>query len=123
MVMKLMYNFLSQCYNNTIKLIIDLIPMKHNMPKDLYQSKKIIAGLGMNYKKIDVCEKNCMLFWKEHKDDTECMHCSWSRYVKVVNKDVASVTTKVAVKQLSYVHITPRLKWLYLFEEIMKQMR
>jgi hypothetical protein len=52
----------------------------------------------MNYKKIDVCKKNCMLFWKEHKDDTEYMHCSRSKYVKVVNEDGASVTTKVVVK-------------------------
>jgi hypothetical protein len=72
--MKLEYNFLNQCYNDITKLIIDLIPMKHNMPKDLYQLKKIVAGLGMNYEKIDVCKKNCMLFWKEHKDDTKCMH-------------------------------------------------
>jgi hypothetical protein len=79
-------------------LIIDLIPAKHNMPKDLYQSKKIIAGLSMNYEKIDVCERSYILFWKEHNDDTKCMHCGRSRYVKVVNKDEASVTTKVAVK-------------------------
>jgi hypothetical protein len=62
MAMKLKYNFLNQCYNDIMKLIVDLIPMKHNMSKDLYQSKKIVVGLGMNYKKIDVCEKNCMLF-------------------------------------------------------------
>jgi hypothetical protein len=35
-----------------------------------------------------------MLFWKEDKDDTECMYCATSRYVKVVNEDGASVTTK-----------------------------
>jgi hypothetical protein len=98
MGMKLKYNFSNQCYNDIVKLIIDLITVKHNMMKDLYQSKKIVARLGMNYEKIDVCERNCMLFWKEHKDDTECMHCSWSIYVKVVYKDAASVTIKVAVK-------------------------
>jgi hypothetical protein len=62
MAMKSKYNFLNQCYNDIVKLIIDLIPTKHNMPKDLYQSKKIVSSLGMNYEKIDVCEKNCMLF-------------------------------------------------------------
>jgi hypothetical protein len=97
--------------------------MKHNIPKDLYQSKKIIAGLGMNYEKIDVCERNCMLLWKEHKDDTECMHCGRYRYVKVVNEDGASITTKVMVKQFRYMPITPRLKRLYLSKEIAKQMR
>jgi hypothetical protein len=49
-------------YNDILKLIIDLILAKHNMLKDLYQSKKIVASLGMNYEKIDVCKKNCMLF-------------------------------------------------------------
>jgi hypothetical protein len=93
------------------------------MPKDLYQSKKIVAGLGMNSEKIDVCERNYMLFWKEHKDDTECMHCGRSRYVKVVNEDGASITTKVVVKKLCYMPITLRLKRLYLSEETMKHMR
>jgi hypothetical protein len=77
----------------------------------------------MNYEKIDVCERNCMLFWKEHKDDTECMHCGRYRYVKVVNEDGASVITKVAVKQVHCMDITPRLKWLYLSEETVKQIR
>jgi hypothetical protein len=40
-----------------MKLIIDFIPAKHNMPKHLYQSKKIVSGLGMNYEKIDDYEK------------------------------------------------------------------
>jgi hypothetical protein len=96
MGMKLKYNFSNQCYNDIMKLIIDLILVKHNMSKDLYQSKKIVASLSMNYEKIDVCEKNCMLFLKEHNDDTECMHCGRSRYVKVLNEDGASVTIKVA---------------------------
>jgi hypothetical protein len=43
--------------------------------------------------------------------------------VKVVNKDGASVTTKVAVKQLRYMLITQRLERLYLSEETAKQMR
>jgi hypothetical protein len=106
-----------------VKLIIDLILEKHNMSKDLYQLKNIVAGLGMNYEKIDVCERNYMLFWKEHKNDTECIHSGRFINVKVVNKDRASVITKVAVKQLCYMPITPRLKRLYLSEETAKQMR
>jgi hypothetical protein len=51
-----------------------------------------------------------MLFWKEHKDDTECMHYDKSKYVKVVNKDGVSITTTVATKQLRYMPITPKLK-------------
>jgi hypothetical protein len=123
MAMKSKYNFLNQCYNDIVKLIIDLISMMHNVPKDLYQSRKIVSGLGMNYEKINVCKKNCMLFWKEHKDDIECMHCGRTRYMKVRNEDGVAVITKVATKQLCYIPITSRLKWLFLSEEIVKQMR
>jgi hypothetical protein len=51
------YNFSDQCYNDIVKFVIDLIPAKDNMSKDLYQSKKILAGLRMDYKKIVACEK------------------------------------------------------------------
>jgi hypothetical protein len=70
--MKSKYNFSNQCYNDIVNLIIDLILAKHNMSKDLYLSKKIVASLGTNYEKFDVCEKNCMLFWKEHKNKSGC---------------------------------------------------
>jgi hypothetical protein len=30
------YSFFNQCYNDVVKFIIDLIVVKHNMPKDLY---------------------------------------------------------------------------------------
>jgi hypothetical protein len=93
------------------------------MLKDLYQSKKIVSGLGINYEKIDACEKNCMLFWKEHKDEIEYMHCDRSRYVKVINEDEASITTKVVVKKLFYISITPRHKRWFLCEETVQQMR
>jgi hypothetical protein len=57
MAFKSKYNFSNQCYNDIMKLIIDLIPSKYNMLKDLYQSKKIVSDLRMNYEKIDACEK------------------------------------------------------------------
>jgi hypothetical protein len=52
------YSFSNQCYNDIVKLIIDLIPGKHYILRDLYQSKKIVSGLRMNYEKIDACKKN-----------------------------------------------------------------
>jgi hypothetical protein len=43
--------------------------------------------------------------------------------VKVINEDGASVTIKLAVKQLHYIPIMPRLKQLFLYEETMQLMR
>jgi hypothetical protein len=122
MAMKAKYNFSNNCYNDIINLIIDLIPSNHKMPKDLYQSKKIVSDLGMKYKKIDVCEDNCMLFWKEYEAATHCQKCGNSRYAEVLKEDGATFATKVAVIQLRYMPITPRLKRLFLTPETAKLM-
>ncbi|XP_025811686.1 uncharacterized protein LOC112889329 [Panicum hallii] len=123
MAMKAKYNLSNNCYNEIVKFVIDFAPRNNKMPVNLYQSKKIVSGLGMNYEKIDACEDNCMLFWKEHANDTHCMHCSKSRYAVVVDEDGNAVTTNVPVKQLRYMPITPRLKRLFLNQETAKQMR
>jgi hypothetical protein len=123
MVMKSKYNFSNNCYNDIVKLIIDLIPSNHNMPKDLYHCKKIVAGLGMNYQKINACEVNCMLFRKEQEKTTHFIHCGKSRYAVVLDDDGNEVTTNMPIKQLRYMPITPRLKRLFLNQETVKQMR
>jgi hypothetical protein len=43
--------------------------------------------------------------------------------MKVINEDGTSITIKMTVKQLCYIPITLSLKWLFLFEETVKQMR
>jgi hypothetical protein len=47
-------------------VIWNVLPKPNKLPKDMYHSKTIIKGLGMDYEKIDVCKSNCMLFMKEH---------------------------------------------------------
>jgi hypothetical protein len=51
------YSFSNQSYNGIIKFIVGLILSKHNMPKGVYQCKKIVSGLRLDYEKIDACEK------------------------------------------------------------------
>jgi hypothetical protein len=38
-----------------LKLIRDVLPNPYKLPKDMYHSKKLVKGLGMDYEKIDVC--------------------------------------------------------------------
>jgi Transposase-associated domain len=62
MAIKSKYFFSNNCYNEIVKLICDILPKPHKVPKDMYQSKRLLSSLGMNYEKIDVCPDNCMLF-------------------------------------------------------------
>jgi galactose-1-phosphate uridylyltransferase len=66
MAIKSNYFFSNNYYIDLIKLIIDILSKPHKVPKDMYQSKKMMSTLGLKYEKIDVCSDNCMLFWKEH---------------------------------------------------------
>jgi hypothetical protein len=129
MAMKSKYNISNNCFNDFLKFVMDLIPQNHELPKDLYHCKKVVAGLGMDYKKIDACENNCMLFWNRGEglvnDEglTHCKVCKKSRYIEVVDEDGCSVTTNVPIKQLRYMPIGPRLKRLFLNPEVAEQMR
>jgi hypothetical protein len=116
------FMFSNKCYKELISLIGDVVPSNHKMPKDMYQSKKLMSGLGMEYEKIDACKDNNMLFNKEHKDETKCLKCGKSRFVEVVNKDGETVMMKVAPKQLRYMPLMPWMKWLFLSKNAARHM-
>jgi hypothetical protein len=110
MTLKSRFFFSNNCYKELLKLFGDVLPDPNKLPKEMYYSKKLVKGLSMNYEKIDVCRNSCMLFWKEHKDEKQCLKCGKPRYVEVVNDDGETVATKVAHKQVCCMPITPRLK-------------
>jgi hypothetical protein len=78
------YFFSNNCYNDIMKLISDILLKHHKVPKDMYQSNKMMSTLSFKYEKIDVCLDNCMLFWKEHANEKKCLECHQSRFIKVV---------------------------------------
>jgi hypothetical protein len=100
-----------------------MLPKSHKFPKDFYYSKKLLAGLGMPYQKIHVCENNCMLFWKKNENLKYCSFCKKCRYKKMVNKDGSVQTTSVPIKVLRYLPLKPRLQRLYLSQKTAKHMR
>ncbi|WVZ90125.1 LOW QUALITY PROTEIN: hypothetical protein U9M48_036455 [Paspalum notatum var. saurae] len=114
MSIKSKHNISNIAYNDTVKLIDDILPENHKLPKNLYFAKKILASLGMKYEKIDVCPNNCIMFWEEDGTD---------KYVQVTNDEGGSVTTKVAAKQLRYMQPDSRFLWMYLCKETAMHMR
>jgi hypothetical protein len=77
----------------------------------------------MEYEKIDVCKDNYMIFYKDHKNEMRYLKCGKSRFVEIINKDGERVMTEVAHKQLRYIPLTPRMKWLFLSKKTARHMR
>jgi hypothetical protein len=84
---------------------------------------KMLSTLGMKYKKIDAFKDNCMLFYKENKNETKCLKSGKSRFVEVVNHDGEKVMMKVAHTQLRYMPLTLWMKWLFLSKKTARHMR
>jgi hypothetical protein len=123
MVIKSKNFFSNNCYSNLMKLISDILLKPHKVPKDMYQSKKMMSALCLKYEKIDVFLDNCMRFWKEHANKKKCIECGQSRFIEVVTQDSDKVMTEVAQKQLRYFPITSRLKWLFISKRNARHMR
>jgi hypothetical protein len=123
MAIKSKFAFLNNCNKELLNLISDVLPMNPKMVKDMYQSKKLLSALGMEYEKIDVCKDNCMLFYKEHKNETKSLKCGKSRFIEVINEDTETVTTEVAHKQIRYMPLTPRIKRLFHSKKTARHMR
>jgi hypothetical protein len=114
MAIKSKFFFSNNCYNELLKLIGDVLLNPNKLHKVMYHSKKVVKGLGMDYEKIHVCRNSCMLFWKEHKEENKCLKCGKLRYAEVVKDDGEMETTEVAHKQVHYMPIARRLKWMFL---------
>ena len=37
-----------------------------NIPSSFNKTKAMIRDLGLDYRKIDACPNDCMLYWKEY---------------------------------------------------------
>ncbi|KAG8375877.1 hypothetical protein BUALT_Bualt09G0004800 [Buddleja alternifolia] len=79
------------------------------LPDNLYKTKKQLVKLGLGYKKIDACRKDCILYYKENKDNQECHVCCHPRY----KPRKRGARKQVPFKVLHYLPLIPRLKRLY----------
>jgi len=122
MSFKSQFNVSATGYDTLLRLICDLLPEDSNIPKNFNESKKMLASLGMPYEKIDACYNGCMLFRKEHKDKITCDKCGEPKYHERNHSDSNKHLKPIARKVLRYLPIIPRIKRLFISEEIAKHM-
>ncbi|KAG7568194.1 Transposase-associated domain [Arabidopsis thaliana x Arabidopsis arenosa] len=73
MNIKSKWNLAEACVDEISQTIKDVCPKPNKAPASYYETKKLTRALGLPVQKIDVCEDNCMLFWKG--EDRELMRC------------------------------------------------
>ncbi|TVU49921.1 hypothetical protein EJB05_01263, partial [Eragrostis curvula] len=122
MAVKSQFSMSHRNFDVMLTVIASMLPEGHNLPKNMYESQKLLRALKMPYEEIHACPKGCVLFRKEHAEALYCPKCSSSRYLEVESGDGEKRQTPVAAKILRYLPFIPRIQRLYMTEETAKQM-
>ncbi|KAK9073333.1 hypothetical protein SSX86_007657 [Deinandra increscens subsp. villosa] len=87
-----------------------VLPAKNTIPSSMYEAKKMLKGIGLEYEKFHACENDCVLFWNEYRDASECPTCGTSRW--------KTNTKNVPRKVLWYFPPIPRFRRMFSSPEI-----
>ncbi|KAG7636119.1 Transposon En/Spm-like [Arabidopsis thaliana x Arabidopsis arenosa] len=113
------YNMVEACVDELAQTFKVVLPTPNKAPASYYETKNLTKALGLPVYKIDVCEDNCMLFWKgEDRELLRCRFCDKDRYHPHNGKG-----KKRAKQRMFYMPIKDRLKRLYQLEATAKAMR
>jgi len=113
------YNMSEKLVDSVCEMFTDFLPKGNQATTSHYQTDKSMRNLGLPYHTIDVCQNNCMLFWKEDEKEDQCQFCGAQRWKP---KDDHR-RTKVPYSCMWYLPIGDRLKRMYQSHKTAASMR
>ncbi|XP_057250065.1 uncharacterized protein LOC130591152 [Beta vulgaris subsp. vulgaris] len=128
--LKCMFHWSTESFNKLLELLLDAFPYIMEFPSSYYESMKIIKDLGLGYEKIHACPNDCMLYWGDFADKSECHICHTPRWQNVKGKQgdtsekgKETCMKGVPAKVMRYFPLIPRLKRLYMSSNTARDMR
>ncbi|XP_057747099.1 uncharacterized protein LOC130966327 [Arachis stenosperma] len=125
-LLKCQHGWSNASFTSLLELLKEAVP-NLNIPTSFNKAKTMVRDLGLDYKKIDACPNDCMLYWKEYEKDTSCHECGASRWIvhPVVEADVlpSRKSHNIPVKTLRHFPLIPRLQRLFMCSATAKSMR
>ena len=74
------YNVSVDCFNSFVKVMRGIMPHDNIMPSDFYDMKKLVDNLGLPVVRIDICNRDCMLHWRDDENVESCKFYRQLRY-------------------------------------------
>ena len=62
---KCLYGISNRALEGVLNLFSRFLPKGHCVPNTMEKVQRVVRDLGLDYGKIDACEKDCVLFWKK----------------------------------------------------------
>ncbi|XP_024199865.1 uncharacterized protein LOC112203073 [Rosa chinensis] len=108
--LKAKHGMTDACYSDMLIMIGLLLPEGNELPGSVYEAKRTLCALGMEYQKIHACPNDCILYRLQHADATSCPTCGESRWKLGRDK---SEKEGVPGKVLWYFPPIPRFKRMF----------
>ncbi|RVW64870.1 hypothetical protein CK203_066167 [Vitis vinifera] len=118
---KARYGWSDKSFSNLLQILGDMLLVNNEMPLSMYEAKKTLNALGMEYKKIHACPNDCILYRNELNDASSCPTCGMSKWK--VNKAGARNTKRILAKFLWYFPPIPRFKRMFQSPKIAKDIK
>ena len=117
---KTKYGWSDASFNELLSFWGDVLPKGNLMPTSIYEAKKTLCALGMQYEKIHACPNDCILYRNANKDVDVCPNCSESRWKipKGSNNPKVGMPTKV----VWYFPLIPGFRRMYGTRQILKDL-
>ena len=99
-----------------LQLLKVMLPKANTLPNRKYKVKKILYPMGMEFKKIDACLNDCILYKKYFELLKICPRCGLSCYkLKQKNDDTIEEMEKHGppLKVVWYIPIIPKMKHFF----------
>jgi hypothetical protein len=109
-------------FDLVLAVVGQLLPEVHFLPKNTYESQRLLCALKMSYDAIQSCKNGCVLFRGDHERATHCPKCKASRFVEVEGSDGSKKQSKIPEMVIWHLPVLQRLQQLYMAEESAKQM-
>ncbi|RVW75827.1 hypothetical protein CK203_055115 [Vitis vinifera] len=114
------YGWYDKSFSELLSLLGDMLPINNELPLSMYEAKKTLNALGMEYEKIHACPNDCILFRNELKDASSCPTCGASRWK--VNRRGTKKSKGVPAKVMWYFPPIPRFKRMFQSSKIAKDL-
>ncbi|XP_074373925.1 uncharacterized protein LOC141714296 [Apium graveolens] len=100
-----------KAFTDLLESVGSFLPKEHVLPGSMYEAKKTLTDLGLEYVKIHACPNDCVLYRGPAAESlSECPKCHLSRWK--IGKD-GKVRVNVPAKVMWYFPIIPRFKRVF----------
>ena len=91
---KIMNQWSQKLFDQNLILIKVALLDEERLPKSYSEAKIYMQKLGLGYIPIYACKNNCILFYKDNEQTTECPKCGEPRY-KIDNRKRKKIPQKI----------------------------